>query len=60
MYIFFLIVNTNNKKQHKQSFNRQSIRQILEQLQYLRDQKFKDALEGRVRVEIKENYDDLR
>ncbi|CAB4417873.1 unnamed protein product [Rhizophagus irregularis] len=40
-------------------FNRQSIRQILEQLQYLRDQKFKDALEGRVRVEIKENYDDL-
>lgn len=53
-------MNTNNKKQHKQSFNRQSIRQILEQLQYLRDQKFKDALEGRVRVEIKENYDDLR
>jgi hypothetical protein len=50
----------NNKKQHKQSFNRQSIRQILEQLHYLRDQKRKDALEGRVRVELRENYDNLR
>ncbi|RIA91494.1 kinetochore Sim4 complex subunit Fta4 [Glomus cerebriforme] len=53
-------LNMNNRKQHKQTFNRQSIRQILEQLQYLWDQKRKDALEGRVRVESKENFDDLR
>ncbi|CAI2171929.1 16504_t:CDS:2 [Funneliformis geosporum] len=53
-------LNMNNRKQYKQTFNRQSIRQILEQLQYLWDQKRKDALEGRVRVERQENFDDLK
>ncbi|CAG8797811.1 23450_t:CDS:2, partial [Racocetra persica] len=52
-------LNQSNRKHHVQIFNRQSIRQILEQLQFIYDQKCKDALEGHIRVE-KKDYNNIK
>ncbi|CAG8719236.1 11508_t:CDS:2, partial [Acaulospora morrowiae] len=49
-----------NRTQNKRIFNRQTIRQVLEQLCIIRDQKFKDAVEGRIRVDKKPNHDDIK
>ncbi|CAG8750442.1 22300_t:CDS:2 [Dentiscutata erythropus] len=53
------VVDTSNRKHHVQIFNRQSMRQILEQLQFIYDQKCKDALEGHIRVE-KKDYNNIK
>ncbi|CAH1762912.1 567_t:CDS:2 [Entrophospora sp. SA101] len=42
---------TSIKSQQKQIFNNQTIRQVLDQLQFLYYQKQKNALEGYIRVE---------
>ncbi|CAG8457360.1 10308_t:CDS:2 [Paraglomus occultum] len=52
-------LNTANKKQYLQTFSHQSVRQLLEQLQSLYDQKRRDALLGRIRVERLEDFDSL-
>ncbi|CAG8483847.1 2742_t:CDS:2 [Paraglomus brasilianum] len=52
-------LNTANKKQYLQTFSHQSVRQLLEQLQSLYDQKRRDALLGRIRVERFEDFDSL-
>ncbi|RIB09435.1 kinetochore Sim4 complex subunit Fta4, partial [Gigaspora rosea] len=52
-------LNQNNRKHHVQIFNRQSMRQILEQLQFIYEQKCKDALEGHIRVE-KRDYNNIK
>ncbi|KAF0451693.1 kinetochore Sim4 complex subunit Fta4 [Gigaspora margarita] len=52
-------LNQNNRKHYVQIFNRQSMRQILEQLQFIYEQKCKDALEGHIRVE-KKDYNNIK
>ncbi|CAG8683039.1 5554_t:CDS:2, partial [Cetraspora pellucida] len=52
-------LNQSNRKHHVQIFNRQSIRQILEQLQFIYEQKCKDALEGHISVE-KKDYNNIK
>jgi len=59
-WFILYVVNTANKKQYLQTFSHQSVRQLLEQLQSLYDQKRRDALLGRIRVERFEDFDSLR
>ncbi|CAG8819386.1 13175_t:CDS:2, partial [Gigaspora margarita] len=54
-----VLINQNIRKHHVQIFNRQSMRQILEQLQFIYEQKCKDALEGHIRVE-KKDYNNIK
>ncbi|CAG8586644.1 3511_t:CDS:2 [Diversispora eburnea] len=53
-------LNNSNRIENKRIFNRHTIRQVIEQLSIIRRQKLKDLLDGRINVEIKPNYDNIK